>query len=70
MTWPPGVARDLGGDRVHVVVTLRNLGRLLPSSWQQYLKYGLTTPYEKWLTRRLRGTGRLQEHDPDLLEAP
>lgn len=45
-----GVARDLGGDRVHVVVTLRNLGRLLPSSWQQYLKYGLTTPYEKWLT--------------------
>jgi hypothetical protein len=43
------VVRDLGGQRVHVVVTLRNLGRLLPSSWQQYLKYGLTTPYEKWL---------------------
>lgn len=43
------VGRDLGGERVHVVVTLRNLGRLLPSSWQQYLKYGLTTPYEKWL---------------------
>lgn len=43
------IVRDLGGDRVHVVVTLRNLGRLLPSSWQQYLKYGLTTPYEKWL---------------------
>lgn len=47
------VARDvvagLGGQRVHVVVTLRNLGRLLPSSWQQYLKYGLTTDYETWL---------------------
>ena len=43
------IVRELGGDRVHVVVTLRNLGRLLPSSWQQYLKYGLTTPYEKWL---------------------
>ena len=43
------VVRDLGGERVHVVVTLRNMGRLLPSSWQQYLKYGLTTPYEKWL---------------------
>ena len=40
----------LGGpDKVTVVVTLRNLGALLPSSWQQYLKYGLTTPYEKWL---------------------
>lgn len=43
------VVRDLGGDRVHVVVTLRNLGKLLPSSWQQYLKYGLTTEYPAWL---------------------
>lgn len=43
------VVRELGADRVHVVVTLRNLGKLLPSSWQQYLKYGLTTPYETWL---------------------
>ncbi len=43
------VVERLGGDRVRVVVTLRNLGRLLSSSWQQYLKYGLTTPYEKWL---------------------
>lgn len=50
---PEDVAREvvagLGGRRVHVVVTLRNLGRLLPSSWQQYLKYGLTTEYEPWL---------------------
>jgi hypothetical protein len=38
-----------GSDKVTVVVTLRNLGKLLPSSWQQYLKYGLTTDYEKWL---------------------
>ena len=38
-----------GSDKVTVVVTLRNLGKLLPSSWQQYLKYGLTTEYEKWL---------------------
>jgi len=44
------VARALNPDRIQVVVTLRNLGRLLPSSWQQYLKYGLTTPYEAWLT--------------------
>lgn len=43
------VVERLGGERVQVVVTLRNLGRLLSSSWQQYLKYGLTTPYEKWL---------------------
>ena len=38
-----------GSEKVTVVVTLRNLGKLLPSSWQQYLKYGLTTSYEKWL---------------------
>lgn len=38
-----------GAGKVTVVVTLRNLGKLLPSSWQQYLKYGLTTDYEKWL---------------------
>lgn len=43
------VVQDLDPARLQVVVTLRNLGRLLPSSWQQYLKYGLTTPYEKWL---------------------
>ena len=43
------IVESLGGSRVHVVVTLRNLGRLLPSSWQQYLKYGMTTGYEKWL---------------------
>ena len=43
------IVEALGDTRVHVVVTLRNLGRLLPSSWQQYLKYGMTTGYEKWL---------------------
>jgi hypothetical protein len=50
---PEDIAREvvvgLGGHRVHVVVTVRNLGKLLPSSWQQYLKYGLTTDYEPWL---------------------
>lgn len=50
---PEDIAREvvagLGGRRVHVVVTVRNLGKLLPSSWQQYLKYGLTTDYEPWL---------------------
>ncbi|MBK9738009.1 MAG: hypothetical protein IPO93_00470 [Actinobacteria bacterium] len=51
------VVRQLGGDRVHVVITLRNLGRLLPSSWQQYLKYGLTTGYEKWLKNILENPG-------------
>ena len=43
------VAERLGTERLHVVITLRNLGRLLPSSWQQYLKYGLMKPYDEWL---------------------
>ena len=43
------IVAGLGSDRTHVVVTVRSLGRLLPSSWQQYLKYGQTMAYEKWL---------------------
>jgi hypothetical protein len=39
----------LGADRLQVVMTLRPIARLLPSSWQQYLKYGLTLPYGDWL---------------------
>ena len=38
-----------GPERTQVVFTLRNLGSLLPSSWQQYLKYGVAAPYETWL---------------------
>lgn len=43
---------DACGDReVHVVVTARDLGRGLPSSWQQELKSGRTPTYEEWLDR-------------------
>ncbi len=31
-------ARDLGGDAVHVLTVARNLGRLLPSAWQERVK--------------------------------
>ncbi len=34
---------------LHVVLTLRPMARLLSSSWQQYLKYGLSMGYESWL---------------------
>jgi hypothetical protein len=43
------VTGELGGPRVHVVVTLRALARLLPSQWQQYLQNGLRMPYLEWL---------------------
>lgn len=51
------VVSRLGGENVHVVVTLRNLGALLPSSWQQYLKYGMSTGYFKWLRNVFENPG-------------
>ncbi len=43
------IVEDLGADRLHVITTLRPFTRLLASSYQQYLKYGLALPYEQWL---------------------
>lgn len=43
------VVSELGPQRVHVLFGVRRLGDLLPSSWQQYLKSGLTAPYKDWL---------------------
>ncbi|GAA1112728.1 hypothetical protein GCM10009668_38090 [Nocardioides dubius] len=39
------------GDReLHVVITARDLGRLIPSAWQQLIKSGSVTTYESFLT--------------------
>jgi hypothetical protein len=48
------VVRELGGDRVHVLVTLRPLARIMPSQWQQYVQNGLRMSYEDWLEHMLR----------------
>lgn len=41
---------DLGGpQRVSVVVTLRSIGAILPSAWQQRLKSGYSAPYNQFL---------------------
>lgn len=47
------IVGDVGPDRLQVVVTLRNLGRILPSAWQQNLKSGFETPYLPWIRRML-----------------
>jgi hypothetical protein len=39
---------DLSSYDVHVVVTARDLGRSVVSAWQERLKFGLSTPLEKW----------------------
>lgn len=44
------------GDReVHVVLTVRDLARQVPSSWQQELKAARTVTYERWLERLQEG---------------
>ncbi len=43
------IIEALGGDAVHVVVTLRPLARILPSQWQQYVQNRLRAAYEPWL---------------------
>jgi hypothetical protein len=40
---------ELGAGRVHAVFTLRPFAKLLASSYQQYLKYGLDWTYPDWL---------------------
>jgi len=47
------MAVEVGTDRLHVLITLRNFGRLLPSAWQQNLKSGFQTPFPDWLRRML-----------------
>lgn len=42
---------------VSVIVTARDLGRILPSSWQQHIRNGHTEPYRAYLQRRTRERG-------------
>lgn len=48
------IVEQLGGDRVHVLVTLRPLTKIMPSQWQQYVQNGLRTGYEDWLGHMLK----------------
>ncbi|WP_402466783.1 hypothetical protein [Isoptericola aurantiacus] len=41
--------REVLGERIHVVVTLRHYGSILASSWQQYMKMGDVVGFEDWL---------------------
>ena len=43
------IIEAIGVNRVHVVITLRNLGKILPSAWQQLLKSGYEVDYASWL---------------------
>lgn len=39
---------SLDGCEVHVVITCRDLGRAVPSAWQERLKFALTVPLDQW----------------------
>jgi len=43
---------DLAGLEVHVVITARDFGKMVPSAWQERLKFGLTTPLQQWRPAR------------------
>jgi hypothetical protein len=61
------IVDDLEGDRIHIVVTLRPLLRVMPSMWQQNIQQGTVTPFEDWLREVLadpkRPFWRLERHD-------
>jgi hypothetical protein len=48
------VIRDLGGDRVQVLITLRPLAKILASRWQQNVQEGAAYTYVDWLTAVLK----------------
>ncbi|MGW2044484.1 hypothetical protein ACWCPF_04765 [Streptomyces sp. NPDC001858] len=48
------IVEQLGGERVHVLVTVRPLAKIMPSQWQQYVQNGLRMGYEEWLEHMLR----------------
>jgi hypothetical protein len=50
--------KDINCKDVAIVFTLRPLLKLLTSSYQQYLKYGLTPTYEEWLHSVLDQPGK------------
>lgn len=47
------IVTDLGGPQVHVVAVARRLDRVLPSQWQERVKWGHTGDFDGWLRRVL-----------------
>ena len=51
------IKNEIKKHETKVIFTLRPLAKLLSSSYQQYLKYGLNTDYEEWLHSILDNPG-------------
>ena len=61
------IAGDLDPTRIHIVVTLRSLVRVMPSMWQQNIQMGTVMPFEEWVRWVLddptRPFWKLERHD-------
>jgi hypothetical protein len=55
--------QDIGPQRVHVLIGVRNLGPVAVSSWQQALKQGRVSTLDKWLKTNFRRS-ELTEQTP------
>ena len=59
------IVKDLGLDRLQVVITLRPLGKILPSQWQQDLHGAwLSLEFEEWLKKTLKDVGPIKQIGP------
>jgi hypothetical protein len=43
---------------VHVILTLRDLGRQIPSAWQEFLRSGKSLPFDAYLRRLVRNVDK------------
>lgn len=59
---PPAAQRVINGlphKTVDVVITMRDLGRIFPSSWQQHIRNTHTQDYRSYIKRRVEERGAL-----------
>lgn len=52
------IVAALGGERVHIVVTLRPLAKILASAWQQAVRSRSQLTYDEWLDAVFGRSGR------------
>lgn len=59
------IVKDLGLDRLQVVITLRPLGKILPSQWQQDLHGAwLSLEFDEWLKTTLKDVEPVKQIGP------
>jgi hypothetical protein len=51
------IKTDIKAQKYEIIFTIRPLVKMLASSYQQYLKYGVKADYEKWLHEMLDAPG-------------